>query len=141
MENASAIYRARFEPSESQPKPHLMLGLNVVVADTDEEARYLFSSQQQSFVNLRSGKPGLLPLPVRDYESQIDTAGRMMLDHALSAAVVGSPETVRRGLEAFIRKTGADELMVTAMIHDHQARKHSFTLLSEIHHGLAAAAA
>ena len=141
LENASAIYRSRFQPSEQMAKPHLMLGLNVVVADTDEEAKYLFSSQQQAFVNLRSGRPGLLPAPVRDYESQIDPNGRMMLDHALSAAIVGSPSTVRGGLEAFIQRTGADELMVTAMIHDHQARKHSFTLLSDIFGSLDAVAA
>jgi luciferase family oxidoreductase group 1 len=141
MENAIAIYRSRFQPSESYPKSHLMLGINVVVAATDEEAKYLFSSQQQSFVNLRSGRPGLLPPPIRDYESQIDMNGRMMLDQALAAALVGSPETVKRGLEAFIQRTGADELMVTAMIHDHQARKQSFTLLSEIYQALPAIAA
>ncbi|GHD14933.1 alkane 1-monooxygenase [Tianweitania populi] len=141
LDNAIAIYRSRFQPSESFPKPHLMLGVNVVVADTDEEAKYLFSSQQQSFVNLRSGRPGLLPPPVRDYEDQLDMNGRMVLDHALSAALVGSPETVKRGLEAFIQKTGADELMVTAMIHDHQARKRSFTLLSELYQALPAGAA
>jgi luciferase family oxidoreductase group 1 len=145
LDNANAIYRSRFQPAEhpsahALKEPYLMLGLNVVVADTDDEARFLFSSQQQSFVNLRSGRPGLLPAPVRDYESQIDAGGRMMLDQALSAAVVGSPDTVRRGVEAFLNRTGADELMVTAMIHDHQARKRSFTLLSEALAGFSAAA-
>jgi luciferase family oxidoreductase group 1 len=131
MMEAIAIYRARFRPSERLAAPHVMLGVNVVAAETDAQARFLFSSVQQSFINSRSGRPGKLPAPVEDMESRIDARARMMLDHALSCAVVGGPETVRAGIEAFVARTGADELMVTAQIWDHAARKRSFGILAE----------
>jgi alkanesulfonate monooxygenase SsuD/methylene tetrahydromethanopterin reductase-like flavin-dependent oxidoreductase (luciferase family) len=108
-----------------------MLGVNVVAAETDAEARFLFSSVQQSFINSRSGRPGKLPPPVADMDARIDARARMMLDHALSCAVVGGPATVRDGLAAFAARTGADELMVTAQIWDHAARKRSFTIVAE----------
>ncbi len=137
LHEAIALYRARFRPSAQLAAPRVMLGLNVFAADTDQEARRLFSSLQQAFINLRSGRPGKLPPPVDDMESRIDPRARMMLDHALSCAVVGSPETVRAGLAAFIAATGADEIMVTAQIHNHAARLRSFELLAQAH-GMAA---
>ncbi|PSJ59193.1 LLM class flavin-dependent oxidoreductase [Kumtagia ephedrae] len=140
MEHAIDIYRSRFQPSESLDKPHLMLGLNVFAAETDAEATLLFSSLQQAFVNLRTGRPGKLPPPIENYVETLDPAARAMLDSALSCAVVGGPETVRAGLDAFIRRTGADELMVTAQIFDHAARKRSFEILAEAHRELAKAA-
>ena len=140
MENAIDIYRSRFQPSGALNKPHLMLGLNVVAADTDEEARLLFSSLQQAFVNLRSGRPGKLPPPVEGYEESLDPQAKAMLGHALSCAIVGSRERVREGLDAFIRRTGADELMVTAQIFDHAARKRSFEILMDVHKDMARAA-
>ena len=140
MEHAIDIYRSRFQPSERLAKPYLMMGLNVVAADTDAEARFLFSSLQQAFVNLRSGRPGKLPAPVADYESSLDPMARSMIDHALAEAVVGSPGTVRAGVASFIRRTGADELMVTAQVHDHQARRRSYEILAGIHRGLSQAA-
>ncbi|MEO3997645.1 LLM class flavin-dependent oxidoreductase [Mesorhizobium sp. CAU 1732] len=136
MENAIAIYRERFEPSEQLDKPHVMLGLNVVAAETDEEARFLFTSLQQAFVNLRTGRPGKLPAPERGFAEAIDLSAKTMLDHALSCAIVGSPETVRAGLDAFIKRTGADELMVTAQVHDHAARLRSYEILAEAHRSL-----
>lgn len=140
MEQASEIYRSRFQPSARFAAPHLMLALNVIAADTDEEARLLFSSLQQAFVNLRSGRPGRLPPPVRGYEETLDPTARAMLARALSCAVIGSAETVQRGVEAFIRRTGADELIVSAQIFDHEARKKSFSLLAEAHRELSRAA-
>ncbi|MEQ1951378.1 LLM class flavin-dependent oxidoreductase [Mesorhizobium sp. CN2-181] len=140
MEHAIDIYRSRFQPSEDCPAPRLMLGLNVVAADTDAEAKLLFSSLQQAFVNLRSGRPGKLPPPVEGYADDLDPMAKTMLAQALSCAIVGGPETVRRGLEAFIRRTGADELMVTAQIFDHQARKRSFEILAGAHGEMAKAA-
>ncbi|MBN9072045.1 MAG: LLM class flavin-dependent oxidoreductase [Rhizobiales bacterium] len=140
MENAIDIYRSRFHPSGALDKPHLMLGLNVVAADTDEEARLLFSSLQQAFVNLRSGRPGRLPPPVEGYEESLDPQAKAMLGHALSCAIVGSRERVAQGLDAFIRRTGADELMVTAQIFDHAARKRSFEILMDVHKDMARAA-
>jgi luciferase family oxidoreductase group 1 len=132
MREAMALYRERFRPSERLAKPHVMLGVNVVAAETDAEARRLFSSLQQAFLNLRRGRPGKLPAPVDDMESRIDPYGRAMLDDALACSVVGAPETVRAGLEAFVVSTGADELMVTAQIFDHDARKRSFAILAEV---------
>ena len=130
MEQALDLYRSRFQPSARLAKPYVMLGLNVFAADTDAEARLLFSSLQQAFVNLRTGRPGQLPPPVENYDEGIDPMAKAMLGQALSAAVVGSPETVKGGVEAFIARTGADEIMVTAQIFDHKARVRSFEILA-----------
>ena len=141
LEHAIDIYRSRFQPSERLDKPYVMLGLNVIAAETDDEARLLFTSLQQAFVNLRTGRPGRLPPPVDELSrDQLDPMAKAMLDQALSCAVVGSPETVKRGVEAFIARTGADELMVTAQIFDHQARLRSYEILADAHRQLSKAA-
>ncbi|MHA6644422.1 LLM class flavin-dependent oxidoreductase [Mesorhizobium sp. A623] len=140
MDHALDVYRTRFQPSPQLDKPYVMLGLNVVAAPTDAEARLLFTSLQQAFVNLRTGRAGPLPLPIEGYEQALDPVAKTMLGQALSQAVVGSPETVRQGVEAFIRRTGADELMVTAQIADHAARVKSFEILAEAHGALSKAA-
>jgi luciferase family oxidoreductase group 1 len=132
MMDAIAIYRATFKPSAQQATPYVMLGVNVFAADTDAEARLLFTSLQQSFVNLRSGRPGKLPPPVEDYEQRLDPRARMLLEHSLSCSIVGSPETVLRGLDSFVARTGADELMVTAQIFDPRARLRSYEILAEV---------
>src|SRR5690606_23020416 len=132
MEEALEVYRARFEPSEYLDRPYVMLGLNVSAAETDEEAAFHFTSLQQAFVNLRTGRPGKLPPPRAGFAGEIEPAARAMLDNALSCAIVGSPDTVREGLMAFVARTGADELMVTAQIHDHAARVRSYEILSEV---------
>jgi len=131
LERAVQLYRQRFEPSPQLARPHVMLGLNVFAAESDAEARRLFSSLQQAFLNLRSGRPGPLPAPVEGFESGLDPSAAAMLRHALSCSVVGSPETVRRGLRDFIERTGADEVMVTAQIFDHSARLRSFEITAE----------
>jgi luciferase family oxidoreductase group 1 len=131
MTEAVHLYRTRFQASEQLAQPYVMLGLNVIAAETDDDARLLFSSLQQAFVNLRLGRPGQLPAPVAGYEEQLGPLERSTLQHALNRAVVGSPETVARGLEAFIAETAADELMVTAQVFDHQARLRSFELTME----------
>ena len=130
MQDAVAIYRERFRPSEHLAKPHVMLGINVFAADTDAEAKRLFTSLQQAFLNLRRGRPGKLPAPVDDMEPLLDRNGRAMLADALSCSVVGGPDTIRQGIDAFVRSTGADELMVTAQIFDPAARKRSFEILA-----------
>jgi luciferase family oxidoreductase group 1 len=140
LDSALQLYRSRFQPSEHLDKPHVMLGLNVVAAPTDAEARLLFTSLQQAFVNLRSGRPGKLPPPVEDYDRDLDPGARAMLAQALACAVVGSPETVARGLEAFIARTGADELMVTTQVFDHAARVRSYEMLAEVRQAMAQAA-
>jgi luciferase family oxidoreductase group 1 len=130
MQDAVAIYRDRFRPSERLAKPYVMLGVNIFAADTDAEARLLFSSLQQAFLNLRRGRPGKLPPPAADFDAGLDRYGKAMLEDALSCSIVGGPETIRQGLPQFVARTGADELMVTAQIFDHAARKRSFEILA-----------
>jgi luciferase family oxidoreductase group 1 len=140
MQEAMSIYRARFRPSERLAAPHVMLGVNIFAADTDAEARCLFSSLQQAFLNLRRGRPGKLPAPVDDFEASLDSYERAMLGHALACSIVGGPETVRRGLAAFAESTGADEMLVTAQIFDHAARKRSFEILASVDRDMAGSA-
>lgn len=131
MMEAIAVYRDRFRPSERLAAPRVMIGVNVFAAPTAEEARFLFSSLQQAFLRLRLGRPGKLPAPVEGFEATLDPRARAMLDHSLSCSVVGTPEEVRQGIADLVARTGADELMVTAQIHDHAARLRSFALLAE----------
>ena len=128
LDPAIAIYRANYRPSEENPNPYVMVGASVIAAATDEEARRLFSSQQQAFVNLRTGHPGPLPPPLDGFEENLDPRAKFILDQALSCAIVGSPETVQRGLKAFAERTGADEIIATANIYDHSARIRSFEI-------------
>ena len=138
MMDAITIYRQRFRPSEQLSAPNLMLGVTVVAAETDEEAHFLFSSLQQSTLNNRTGHPGRVPPPVKDFEASLDPYARAILQDAFASAVVGRPETVRRGLDDLIARTGADELMVTANIYDHAKRKRSFEIIAAIAVGAAA---
>lgn len=140
LDHALEIYRSRFQPSKQLDKPYVMLGLNVFAAPSDAEARLLFTSLQQAFVNLRTGRPGRLPPPVDGFERDLDPMAKTMLGQALSCAVVGAPETVRQGIAAFVQRTGADELMVTAQIFDHAARVQSFEILADVHKSLSEAA-
>jgi luciferase family oxidoreductase group 1 len=133
MMQAIDIYRRSFQPSEQLDHPYVMLGINVVAADTDDEARLLFTSLQQAFVNLRLNRtPGQLPPPVLGYEERLGPMERSVLDQALAVSVVGSPETVRHGLERFIQETNAEELMVTSQIFDHEARLRSFEITAAV---------
>jgi luciferase family oxidoreductase group 1 len=140
MEAALEIYRRQFRPSARLAKPHVMLGLNVIAAEDDREAELLFTSLQQAFINLRTGRPGRLPPPIDPGEFRRDPQVQHMVQEVLSRAVVGSPEKVRRGLEAFARRTGADEIMVTAQIYDHRARLRSFELTAQVSQALEPAA-
>src|SRR5256714_295460 len=133
MMQAMAVYRERFRPSEQLAAPNVMLGVVVVAAESDEEARYLYSSLQQSSLNNRTGRRGRVPPPVENFGAQLDPYARAILDDALGCAVVGGPDTVRHGLDDFICRTGADELMVTANIFDHAKRKRSFEIVAEMH--------
>ena len=138
MMQAIEIYRARFKPSARLAKPHVMLGFNVFAADTDEEGILLASSMQQAFVNLRTGRPTLLQPPVPGYLDQLPPDARAMLGHTLSSSAIGSPATVAAALDAFIARTGADELMITSQIFDHDARLRSYEILAELHQPVAA---
>ena len=138
LEQAAAIYREQFQPSEYRDRPHLMLGLNMVAAETDAEARFLFSSLQQAFINLHRGQPGPLPAPREDTDGQF--AAVTQPGSPLSKAVVGGPETVRAGLEAFIARHRPDEIIVTAQIFDQARRIRSLELVAAARDALAAAA-
>jgi luciferase family oxidoreductase group 1 len=135
MMEAIAIYRGRFQPSAQLSAPRVMLGVTVVAAETDDEARFLFSSLQQSSLNNRMGRPSRVPPPIANFGADLDPVARAVLADALGAAVVGGPDTVRRGLDEFIARTGADELMVTANIYDHEKRKRSFEIVAGVHSG------
>lgn len=131
MDEALAIYRRDFQPSVRLQAPHAMLGLNVVAADSDVAARRLFTTQQQSFINLRRGRPGLIPAPIDDIESYWTAAEKLMVQRALACAVVGDLDTVSEGIEAFIARHRPDEVLITANIFEHAARRHSFELLAQ----------
>jgi len=125
-------YRARFRPSEWLAAPYAMPSVAVFAAETDTEARRLFTSLQQQFLNLRRGRPGQVPPPVESMDDLWTPIERAGVEHAFAYAVVGSPDTVKKGLEAFLAETRADELMVTAQIHDHAARLRSFEIVAEV---------
>jgi alkanesulfonate monooxygenase SsuD/methylene tetrahydromethanopterin reductase-like flavin-dependent oxidoreductase (luciferase family) len=110
-----------------------MLGLNVFAADTDEDARLLFTSLQQAFVNLRTGHPGQLPPPLAGYEDQLEPRLADMLANVLRCAIVGGPATIAEGLSSFIAAHRPDEIMVTAQIYDPAARRKSYDILSNVH--------
>jgi luciferase family oxidoreductase group 1 len=130
MMDAIHVYRTTFQPSAQLDAPYVMLGFNAFAADTDEEAKLLATSLMQAFVNLRTGDPTPLPPPVAGYKEQLPPAYRATLEQVLSCSAIGSPESVRRETEAFIARTGADELMITAQIFDHQARLRSFEIVA-----------
>jgi len=134
---ALELYRARFQPSAQLERPYVMLGVNVFAAESDAEGRRLFTSLQQAFVNLRRGHPGPLPRPDPGFLERLTPADAHLIDQMLSYTVAGSPATVRRGLEAIVARTGADELMLASQIHDHDARLRSYELVA----GAAVAAA
>ncbi|KQW71601.1 alkane 1-monooxygenase [Phenylobacterium sp. Root77] len=137
LELALNVYRSQFRPSEHLDKPRVMLGVNITAADTDAEAQRLFTSLKQAFINLGQGRPGPLPAPVDDPDGRLDEMGGAMLRQSLSCSIVGSPERVRQGLADFVRRTGADELMVTAQVYDHSARVRSFEIAAQARDELA----
>jgi luciferase family oxidoreductase group 1 len=128
LDQALAIYRERFRPSEQLERPYVMLGVNVFAAETDEEGRRLFTSLQQAFVNLRRGRPGKLPPPDERFPERLTPVEAHMIEEMLAYTVAGSADTVRHGLERIVERTGADELMLTSQIYEHSDRLRSFEL-------------
>ena len=129
---ALKFYRDGFKPSRQLSKPHVMVGTNVVAADTDAEAQHLFTSIQQSFATLFRGTRGQLPPPIDNIDDFWSPGEKAQASHMLAYAVVGSPETVRRDLGNFIQKTGAAEVMITSAIYDHAARRKSYEIVADI---------
>ncbi|MDY8107954.1 LLM class flavin-dependent oxidoreductase [Fulvimarina sp. 2208YS6-2-32] len=131
LDQAVEIYRSTFRPSERFPEPYFILAANVFGAATDEEGRFLMSSMQQAFANLRSGNPGKLPRPIEDFAGTAHPGVKAGVDEALRISAVGSPDTVRSSLEALARRYRPDEMILTSQIHDHAARKTSYVIAAE----------
>ncbi|WP_146589509.1 LLM class flavin-dependent oxidoreductase [Puniceibacterium confluentis] len=142
LEQASEIYRARFQPSQTLDRPHFMLAVNVFAADSDAEGIRLRTSMQQAFYRLRTGGSGKLPHPVDRIGDVIPEHARPMVDEALRITAVGGPETVRDQLRALVAQYRPDEVILTGQIHDHTARMRSFEIaagaLRELNESLAA---
>ena len=136
MMDAIAIYRQRFRKSEVLERPHVMLGVNVVVAETDDEAKRLFSSHQQAFVNLRRSTPGPLPPPDPHFMERLSAPEKWEIEQTLSVSMIGSLRTVQAALEEFSARTQANELIVVSQIYDHAARLRSYELTATLHRGL-----
>ncbi|SOD81382.1 LLM class flavin-dependent oxidoreductase [Spirosoma fluviale] len=135
---ALQVYRTQFQPSEHLKAPYAMVAVNVIAADTDAEAQRLFTSVQQQFLYIRRGKARQMQPPVDNLEERWDPYELAGIDSVLHCSAVGSPETIQRGLASFIEQTKADELIITAPIYDHEARKHSLTLTAQVRDALAA---
>jgi len=125
---AIELYRAQFRPSAQLARPYLMLGVNVIAAESEQEAARLATSLEQAIVNLRSGRPGRLPPP----SARRWSAGeRAILDQVLACSAIGSPATVKRWLNDFTARTGADELIIASQIFDHPARLRSYEIAAD----------
>lgn len=132
LDDALAIYRSTFRASDRLERPYAMVGVSIIAADTDAEAARLFTSVQQSFVNLRRGHPVMLPPPRDDFERELTPHDRLALAETLSEAIVGSAETVRSRMRSLIDRTRADELMIATQVYDQQARRRSLEIVAEV---------
>ncbi|MGD0555316.1 MAG: LLM class flavin-dependent oxidoreductase [Streptosporangiaceae bacterium] len=129
---ALALYRETFRPSEALDKPYAMVAASVLAADTDERARYLAGPSALSFVRLRSGRPGPVPSPEEAAAYEYTDLDRAIVADRQSSAIIGSPDTVRAGLDELLKATRADELMIITQVHDPADRLHSFDLVAEL---------
>ena len=129
---ALAIYHQNFTPSTGLFEPYASIGVNVVAADTDEEARYLAGSGLLSFLRLRQGRPGPMPTPQEAAEYDYNAAEQQMIDSRLADSIVGSPETVEARIDDLVSRTGVGEIMITTMTHDPSARRHSYELVANL---------
>ncbi len=140
LDEAVEIYRRTFRPSASLARPHFMLAINVFAGEDDAEGRYLRTSQQQAFANLRSGRPGKLPRPVEDVTTVVEPAYLRMADGALAVQACGGPATVRSALAGWIARYRPDEVILTGAIHDQAKRRRSFEIAASVMDEIAAAA-
>jgi len=136
MDQALAVYHRDFRPSKRLREPCAMLALNVVGADSEAEARRLFTTQQQAFIRLRRGEPGLVPPPIDDIEAWWTPAEKAMVGQALACSVLGTVEQLSEGIAAFVERHRPDEILLTGNIFDHQARLRSFAIAAEACRGL-----
>jgi luciferase family oxidoreductase group 1 len=131
LDAALAHYRSRFRPSEWLDQPHVMAAMTVFAAETDAEAELIASSQQQSFVRLRTGNPGMLPPPIAGYRDSLPVQAQSLLAHIGQASAVGAPATVREAIGRFVERTQADEIIVSGATFDSAARERSLELTME----------
>ncbi|MFK7964375.1 MAG: LLM class flavin-dependent oxidoreductase [Burkholderiaceae bacterium] len=130
LDDAFTVYRERFQASAQLAKPYAMPCINVILADTDDEARYLFTSMQQRFTDMVRNRRGLLPAPINDINDYWSAAERVHVERMLTCSFVGSPSSVAPQLKQFIARTQADELIVSAAVYDQPARLKSYELLA-----------
>jgi luciferase family oxidoreductase group 1 len=130
LSSALQIYRSRFKPSKQLGQPYAMVGVNVIAADTDDEARRLFTTQQMSFVNMFRGARSLSQPPIEDIESYWSPPEKAQAMQMLARSIVGSPRTVAAGISALVTETGADELIVVSDVYEHAARLRSFEIIA-----------
>jgi luciferase family oxidoreductase group 1 len=129
---AVEIYRARFQPSGQLDRPHVILGVNIVAADTDDGARLLASSGRQAFASLRAGMPIKLPPPNREWEKDVAAFDASRIEGAQSVSFVGSPQTIGRDMRSFVDLLTPDELIVVSHIYDHAARLRSYEIVADV---------
>jgi luciferase family oxidoreductase group 1 len=125
------VYRSRFKPSEQLERPHAMVGVNIIAAETDAEAQRLATTQQMSFTNIFRGARGLSQPPIDDIETYWTPSEKIQAMRMLARSIVGSPATVRAGIEALVAETGANELMIVSDVYEHEKRLRSFELIAE----------
>ena len=128
----SSLYRSNFKPSARLEKPYAMVCINIIAADSNRDAEFLFTSMQQAFVKLRRGETGQLPPPIQNMDQFWSPSEQYGVQQALSMSLVGDKAKVRHGLQSILRETDADEIMVNGQIFDHQARLHSFELAMDV---------
>lgn len=133
---AMKIYRELFKPSRELTKPYSAFVMNVVAADTDEEAQYLFTSLQQNVIRMRRNTRGQLPPPIDNLDEFCEPHEKAQAEHALQCSVVGSLKTVQQGMRHWLDVTGANEILITGQIFDHQARLKSFEIAAQAAQGL-----
>ncbi len=129
---ALEIYRSRFKPSEQLDRPYAMVGVNIIAAESDDEARRLATTQQMSFTNIIRGARRLSQPPIEDIESYWSPMEKAQAMRVLARSIVGSPDTVRAGIDALVEETGADELIVVSDVYEHSARLRSIQIIAEV---------
>jgi luciferase family oxidoreductase group 1 len=132
MMSAIEIYRSTFRPSEQLQEPYVMLGFNIFAAPTDEEGRLLATSLMQAFASLRRGEPRQLQPPDRTFEQSLNDMERAQLEQVLQCSAIGSPQSVKASINAFVARTGADELILASHIYDHAARVRAYEIAAEV---------
>jgi luciferase family oxidoreductase group 1 len=136
LDEALHIYRSHFRPSAALDAPYAIAAFNIIAGETDAEAEFLASSIEQSFVSLRAGNPRQLQPPVEGYRASLPPQHAAMLDKVLTASAIGSADTVKAGVAAFIERTKADEIIVACSVFDHEKRKRSLEIAAGVFAGL-----